>query len=105
MFKEIKKPEAPPEEITTLRLRIQGAVQGVGFRAFVVREATERRLSGWVRNRLDGTVEAVASGPTKQIEALVSSCTRGPAGARVQHIDMTVTAAPSGPGFTLRATM
>jgi acylphosphatase len=105
MFKEIKKPDEPAPEITTLRLRIEGIVQGVGFRAFVLREANARRLNGWVRNRLDGSVEAVASGPTKQIEALVTACTRGPTGARVAHIDLSATETPSGVGFSLRPTL
>jgi acylphosphatase len=80
-------------------------VQGVGFRAFVLREANARRLTGWVRNRMDGSVEALASGPTKQIEALVTSCTRGPTGARVSHIDLIAAEPPGAPGFTLRPTL
>ena len=104
MFKEIK-PAPKAEEITTLRLLIEGIVQGVGFRAFVLREANALHLSGWVRNRLDGSVEALASGPTKKIEALVTACTRGPHGARVTHIDLIAADAPTMPGFTLRPTL
>ena len=103
MFKEIKKaPET--QEITTLLIKIEGLVQGVGFRAFILREANARRLKGWVRNRLDGSVEAVASGPTKQIESLITACTRGPMGARVSNIDLISTDPPQEPGFTMRAT-
>jgi acylphosphatase len=104
-FKEIPKPAETVEDITTLRIRIEGVVQGVGFRAFVLREANARRLKGWVRNRMDGTLEALACGPTKQIESLISSCMQGPRGARVANIDLFVADAPNEAGFTLRPTL
>jgi acylphosphatase len=104
MFKEIKKaPET--QDITTLRIRIEGTVQGVGFRAFMLREANARRLTGWVRNRLDGSLEALAHGPVKQIESLITSCMRGPTGARVKNIDLIAADPPDEPGFTLRPTL
>src|SRR5438046_2816606 len=52
-------------EPTTLRLRIEGFVQAVGYRNFMITEATRLGLDGWVRNRSDGTVEALVSGPQK----------------------------------------
>ena len=107
-FKEIPKPEpkAPqPEDIASLRVRIEGVVQGVGFRAFVLREAQARRLTGWVRNRLDGSVEAMVYGPVKQVESLIGACTRGPTGARVSNIDLFKADPPREPGFTLRPTL
>ena len=104
MFKEIGKPPET-QDITTLRIRIEGVVQGVGFRAFMLREANARRLQGWVRNRLDGSVEALAHGPTKQVEALITACTRGPTGARVSHIDLIAADPPQEPGFTLRPSL
>jgi acylphosphatase len=104
-FKEIPKPAADAPDITTLRIRIEGTVQGVGFRAFVLREANARHLIGWVRNRMDGSLEALASGPTKEVESLISSCTRGPRGARVSHIDLFVADTPKEPGFTMRPTL
>ena len=103
-FKEIKTPEEATE-ITTLRIRIEGIVQGVGFRAFVLREARARHLTGWVRNRLDGSVEALASGPTKSIEALITACTKGPPGSRVANIDLFRADPPDLAGFTLRPTL
>ena len=87
------------DDITTLLIRIEGTVQGVGFRAFVVREAGARQLSGWVRNRLDGAVEVLASGPTKRVEDLITACLHGPPGARVANIDLVVSGAPEHAGF------
>jgi acylphosphatase len=66
---------------------IRGRVQGVGYRAFVEDEAARLRLSGWVRNRRDGTVEAVFSGPPADVENMVAACREGPWGARVDAID------------------
>jgi acylphosphatase len=104
-FKEIPKPVEAAEDVTTLRIRIEGTVQGVGFRAFVLKEANARRLVGWVRNRMDGSLEALASGPTKQIESLITCCMKGPRGARVANIDLFVADAPKEPGFTMRPTL
>lgn len=92
-------------EFTTLRVRVEGDVQGVGFRAFAVNEGKLRGLRGWVRNRLDGTLEALVSGPTKEVEGFIHACMRGPAGARVANIDLIAATAPDGPGFTLRPTL
>ena len=69
-----------------LRLRITGRVQGVGFRAFVADEAERRGLSGWVRNRADGGVEALLAGDEKIVDEMVEICRRGPHGARVDNI-------------------
>ena len=62
------------DDFTTMNIRIEGEVQGCGFRDFAVREANARKLKGWVRNRADGSLEAVASGPTKQVEAFIAAC-------------------------------
>ncbi len=56
---------------------IRGRVQGVGYRAFVEDEAVRRDLEGWVRNRRDGTVEAVFSGPGEAVMAILEACRRG----------------------------
>jgi acylphosphatase len=93
------------EDVTVLRLRIEGAVQGVGFRAFVVQEARKLGLDGWVRNRSDGTVEALVSGETKQVEALVAACMRGPPGARVTNLELKTAEAPAEKGFRSRPTL
>jgi acylphosphatase len=62
---------------------VHGRVQGVGFRAFVKREAQARRLDGWVRNRRDGSVEAVFMGAEATVADMIEACRRGPFGARV----------------------
>jgi acylphosphatase len=72
---------------TISRVIIRGHVQGVGYRAFVEREAERRRLRGWVRNRRDASVEAVFSGPQDAVEAMIEACRRGPPAARVDTLD------------------
>lgn len=70
----------------SLRLEIEGLVQGVGFRWYVREQARELDVSGWVRNRPDGSVEIAVSGPPSAIEALVSRVQEGPPGARVERV-------------------
>ena len=65
---------------------IRGRVQGVGYRYFVEREAQSRGLEGWVRNRRDGSVEAVFSGPAEAVTAMIEACRRGPSSARVEAL-------------------
>ncbi len=62
---------ADDQEVITSHLRIQGRVQGVFFRRWVVEEATRRGIRGWVRNRADGSVEAVLSGEITAVRAMV----------------------------------
>jgi acylphosphatase len=69
-----------------LHFLIQGRVQGVGFRWFVQREASELDLRGWVRNTEDGHVEVVAAGLPEDLQELRSSLRRGPRGSRVDHL-------------------
>ncbi len=69
-----------------LHLTIRGRVQGVGYRAWCAREAEERGLSGWVRNRASGAVEAVFAGPETAVTAMAQACRSGPPGARVDDI-------------------
>ena len=66
---------------------VRGRVQGVGYRAFVEDEAHQRDLGGWVRNRRDGSVEAVFAGPAADVEAAIEACRRGPFSARVSALD------------------
>jgi len=66
---------------------IHGHVQRVGYRAWTEHMALQRGLEGWVRNRADGSVEAVFAGPAPAVEAMVAACRRGPPGAGVDHID------------------
>ncbi len=69
-----------------LHFLIQGRVQGVGFRWFVHREASELQLHGWVRNTEDGDVEVVASGESEDLSELRASLSRGPRGSRVDRV-------------------
>jgi acylphosphatase len=69
-----------------VRLIIEGRVQGVYFRASTVQEAQRLGLTGWVMNRLDGSVEVVAEGSRAKIDELVTWCHHGPAGAIVRHV-------------------
>ena len=69
-------------------VRIYGFVQGVGFRFAVERAASSRAVSGWVRNRGDGAVEAVFEGEPQDVEALVDFCRRGPRGAEVERVEV-----------------
>jgi acylphosphatase len=69
-------------------VQIYGFVQGVGFRFAVEREARSRGVSGWVRNRPDGAVEAMFEGEREDVESLVDFCRRGPRGADVERVDV-----------------
>jgi acylphosphatase len=66
---------------------VRGRVQGVGYRVFVEHEALRRGLEGWVRNRRDGSVEAVFAGSIEIVEAMIEACQRGPFSARVDTLD------------------
>jgi len=66
---------------------IRGRVQGVGFRAWTEVTALERRLQGWVRNRRDGSVEALFSGLEENVADMIAACRNGPPGARVDFVD------------------
>jgi acylphosphatase len=69
------------------RLTIHGRVQGVGFRYALMDEAVRLGLAGWVRNRRDGTVEAVVCGTPEAVEALIAWSRRGPPAAAVSRVD------------------
>jgi acylphosphatase len=69
------------------RVLIQGVVQGVGYRAFVEREANARDLEGWVRNRRDGNVEALFAGAGTAVADMIAVCRQGPRMARVAAVD------------------
>lgn len=68
------------------RLVVHGRVQGVSFRWYAQQEALRLGVAGWVRNRPDGTVEAVAEGPADAVEAFVAWCHEGPPAARVREV-------------------
>ena len=66
---------------------VRGRVQGVGFRYWTERQASLHNLEGWVRNRRDGTVEAVIAGPAVDVAAMIEALGRGPPSAHVQSIE------------------
>lgn len=65
---------------------IRGRVQGVGYRAWVEHQARSLRLQGWVRNRRDGSVEAVFEGPEDVVASMIEACRRGPASSLVDDV-------------------
>lgn len=69
-------------------LRITGKVQGVYYRWATLQEATARGVTGWVRNKPDGSVEAVLEGDERQVKDLIAWCQRGPEAARVDGVDI-----------------
>ena len=81
------------------RLRIHGGVQGVGFRWSCAREAERLGVRGWVANRPDGTVEAVAEGDAEAVQQLVAWAHHGPRHARVDRVDVTEEAPEGLDGF------
>lgn len=81
------------------RLVITGRVQGIGYRAWMVHKATQLGLSGWVRNRPDGTVEALIAGDVASVEEMSRLCRRGPRLAEVSSIDEDLAELPEEPGF------
>ena len=97
---------APTPTITRL-LRIHGQVQGVYYRQSMIEAAWRLGVQGWVRNRLDGTVEALASGPAEAVQALIAWAHDGPPAARVQRVQVEEMAIDeeSAPGFHRRETV
>lgn len=92
--------------MVTRRLQITGRVQGVGFRYAMQDEAARRGVRGWVRNRSDGSVEALLQGDADAVEALTAWARQGPRGARVAELQALPAGEASLPdGFELRPTL
>jgi acylphosphatase len=86
----------------TIKVRIIGVVQGVGFRAWTEQRANSLGLSGWVRNCENGDVEAVFSGAAESVSAMLAACKEGPRHAKVDRVELLGPAAPPvGPFRTL----
>lgn len=85
--------------MTARRLVISGRVQGVGFRDWLLGEAIAAGLSGWVRNRADGTVEALLAGEAAAVARVAEACRVGPPAARVEEVAEEAAAPPAAPGF------
>ena len=82
-----------------VHVRASGRVQGVFFRAEARARAESLGLSGWIRNEPDGSVAAVFAGEPERVDSMVEWCRRGPAGARVDEVEVTERADEPGDGF------
>ncbi len=91
--------------MAALRLVITGRVQGGGFRAWTRREARRRGLRGWVRNRSDGSVEALLIGEDAAIEAMAEACRQGPGLAEVTAVERFAAADDGSGDFSERPTL
>lgn len=90
--------------MATRRLRIHGRVQGVFYRNWAVETARSFGLRGWVRNRMDGTVEAVIAGTEEDIRRFIERAHDGPPAARVTRVEQQEEPDQAFPGFELKAT-
>jgi acylphosphatase len=90
--------------VRSVRLRITGRVQGVGYRAWAMRQASALGLRGWVRNRLDGSVEALAIGDADGVVRMIAACQQGPFGARVSEVAVSEAEDDGSDGFAAKAT-
>jgi acylphosphatase len=90
--------------IETVRLRITGQVQGVGYRLWMTRTATSLGLRGWVRNRTDGSVEALATGAPEAVAAMIEASRKGPLGSRVTGVTASPDRDDGSVGFVARPT-
>ena len=79
---------APDKSTLVRRIVVEGAVQGVSYREFTRRAALRLNVSGWVRNRSDGAVEALVRGPAASVEALIAEMRQGPRFAAVERLSV-----------------
>ncbi len=73
-------------DVIAVRVEIRGRVQGVWYRGWTLDEASRRGLRGWVRNRRDGSVEALFIGPKDKVDDMIEACREGPPAARVDSV-------------------
>ena len=88
----------------TVRLRVTGRVQGVGYRAWATRIAVGLGLRGWVRNRGDGAVELLATGPEAAVAVMIQAARQGPPAARVAEVQIVEDEDDGSVGFVARPT-
>jgi acylphosphatase len=91
--------------MSSVRLRITGLVQGVGYRAWAVQTGTSLGLSGWVCNRRDGSVEALVTGTDDAVVQMVAACREGPYAARVTDVVIEEARSDGSVGFTAKPTV
>lgn len=91
--------------LRTVHIRIDGRVQGVGYRAWVRARALEFGLTGWVRNRRDGAVEAVLQGPLDVVENMLRACEDGPRDAAVTAVEIVGEGVGAYSEFEVKATV
>jgi acylphosphatase len=102
---QLRYREIMSELLRTVHLRITGIVQGVCFRAWTVEAAESRGLAGWVRNRRDGSVEALFHGPADAVAAMIADCRRGPPHAKVDAVEVIAEGGEAPDGFEIRPTV
>jgi acylphosphatase len=90
------------ENLSRAHVIVAGRVQGVGFRYSARARAESLGVTGWVRNRLDGNVEAVFEGPRERVELLVRWCRQGPLGAYVDEVEVEWEEPRGDHGFAIR---
>jgi acylphosphatase len=96
--------ESSSEPIRTVTVSIEGRVQGVYYRAWTYETATSLGLDGWVRNREDGSVEAVFSGPAEIVAEMLERCKNGPQDVQVTSVTVTDDGGAAPTGFSVLAT-
>jgi len=95
-----------PLKTKRLQARVTGRVQGVGFRYYVLGEAAHIGLTGWVRNRRDGSVEVIAEGEQEQLELLAQALKRGSSSSLVEDVKTDwLESTGEFPGFSARSTL
>ena len=88
-----------------VRLRITGRVQGVGYRAWAMQTAARLGVRGWVRNRSDGSVEALVIADEEAVERMIEACREGPFGARVADVAISEAKDDGSAGFTAKPSL
>lgn len=99
MSEDAEADDAGETETKAVVARIEGRVQGVWYRGWTMMEARRRGLRGWVRNRADGSVEAMFAGPKPAVNAMLEACWEGPSAAKVRKVTPESAAYPQDAGF------